>query len=103
MSETYIARNSPLAAHTRAGETLIMSIKDSTFVILNEAATAIWQAADGKTPLSEIVSGRICREFDVDLDSASADAERFVNELSGRGILLVSHRPIESFLSAEAP
>jgi hypothetical protein len=102
MSEKYIARNSPLAARTSAGETMIMCAADSTFVILNEAATAIWQAADGKTPLSEIVSGRICREFDVDLHSANQDAERLVNELCGRGILLVSQQPIDSSVAAEA-
>jgi len=80
---------------------MIMSAVDSTFFTLNEVATAIWQAADGNTPLSDIVSSRICAEFDVNPAEASRDAEQFVNELSEHGILLVSPEPIPSE-SAEA-
>ncbi len=35
---------------------MIMSTVDSTFFTLNPVATVIWQAADGRTPLSEIVA-----------------------------------------------
>ena len=79
---------------------MIMSAVDSTFFTLNEVATAIWQAADGQTSLSEIVSHKICAEFDVDPTEASHDAEQFVSELSAHGILLVSPEPIPS---AETP
>ena len=77
-----------------------MSAVDSTFFTLNEVATAIWQAADGRTPLSDIVSHKICAEFDVDPTEASQDAEQFISELSAHGILLVSPEPIAS---AETP
>ncbi len=73
---------------------MIMSATDSTFFTLNEVATAIWQAADGRTPLSEIVAAKICSEFDVNPDQAERDAEQFVTELSRHGILLVSDQPI---------
>jgi len=73
---------------------MIMSAADSTFFTLNEVATAIWQAADGHTPLSDIVANKICSEFEVDPTEASHDAEQFVNELSQHGILLVSPEPI---------
>jgi hypothetical protein len=72
---------------------MIMNSVDSTFFTLNEVATAIWQAADGRTPLSQIVRDQICEQFDVGPEQAQADAEHFVNELSGHGILLVSDRP----------
>jgi hypothetical protein len=75
---------------------MIMSAVDSTFFTLNEVATVIWQAADGRTPLSEIVARRICPEFEVDPAEAGHDAERFVNDLSQHGILLVSEQPIPS-------
>ena len=74
---------------------MIMSATDSTFFSLNEVASVIWQAADGHTPLSDIVSGRICSEFEVDPELAARDAESFVDELSRHGILLVSDQPIE--------
>jgi len=92
-TEKYIARSSAIAARLLGGEMMIMSAVDSTFFTLNEVATAIWQAADGRTPLSEIVKTRVCQDFDVDLETASHDAEHFVGELSAHGILLVSDQP----------
>jgi hypothetical protein len=94
IAEKYIARSSAIAARLIGGEMMIMSAADSTFFTLNEVATVIWQAADGFTPLSEIVARRICPDFDVDADQAWRDAERFVSDLSQHGILVVSEKPI---------
>jgi hypothetical protein len=93
MAEKYIARSKAIAARMLGGEMMVMSAADSTFFTLNEVASAIWQAADGRTPLSEIVAGKICPEFDVDREHAQRGAERFVDELSQHGILLVSDQP----------
>lgn len=95
MSEKYIARSSQIAARMLGGEMMVMSSVDSTFFTLNEVATAIWQAADGCTPLTEIVARNVCDEFEVELEVARRDAEQFVNELSHHGILLVSDRPFD--------
>ncbi len=73
---------------------MIMSAVDSTFFTLNEVATVIWQAADGRTPLSDIVASKICSEFEVDPEQAERDVEQFVSELSNTAILLVSEQPI---------
>jgi Coenzyme PQQ synthesis protein D (PqqD) len=94
MPETYIARSSSIAARALAGEMMVMNAVDSTFYTLNDVATAIWQAADGRTPLSEIVRTRICEQFDIELEQAQKDAEGFVADLSQHGILLVSSQPI---------
>ncbi len=101
MPETYIARGSALAARMLAGEMMVMNSATSTFFTLNEVATAIWQAADGITPLREIVQERICPEFEITPDQAEADAAEFVADLSQHGILLVSDRPITSLSAAE--
>jgi len=93
MPETYIARSSAIAARMLAGEMLVMNSADSTFFTLNEVATAIWQAADGSTPLSEIVREHVCEKFDVDPEQALADAEHFVAGLASHGILLASDSP----------
>jgi hypothetical protein len=95
MTETYIARSSAIAARMLGGEMMIMSAQDSTFFTLNEVATVIWQAADGRTPLSAIVESRVCPEFEVEPDEARRDAEQFVTELAQQGILLVSDKPIQ--------
>src|ERR1700684_1827540 len=89
----YIARSSAIAARALAGEMMVMNSADSTFFTLNEVATAIFQAADGRTPLEEIVRERICEQFGIDPEQAQAAAEAFVTELSGHGILLVSNPP----------
>jgi hypothetical protein len=94
MAQKYIAKSSAIAARMLAGEMMVMSITDSTFFTLNEVASVIWQAADGCTPLSEIVTDKICREFDVDRERAQREAERFVDQLSQHGILLVSNQPL---------
>ena len=94
MAQKYIARSSAIAARMVGGEMMVMSTADSTFFTLNEVASAIWRAADGCTPLSDIVRGKICQEFDVDGKQAQRGADRFVDELAQHGILLVSDRPM---------
>jgi hypothetical protein len=98
MPETciYIARSSAIAARALAGEMMVMNSADSTFFTLNDVATVIFQAADGRTPLHEIVRDHVCEQFDVDPEQAQKDAEQFVAELSTRGILLVSSQPLVS-------
>jgi hypothetical protein len=94
MSETYISRSSAIAARMLAGEMMVMNSADSTFFTLNQVATAIWQAADGRTPLREIVREQVCEQFDIEPEQAQVDAEQFVTELSSHGILLVSDHPL---------
>jgi hypothetical protein len=101
MSETYIRRSNSVAARELGGEMIIMSAADSTLFSLNETATLIWRAADGKTPLSEIVALRICSEFEVAPEEAYRDALALVSELERHGVLRVSDTPVDE-LVAEA-
>jgi hypothetical protein len=94
MSEKYIARSRSVAARLLDGEMIIMSATDSTLFSLSDVATAIWQSADGQTPLSEIVNDRICVEFDVSPEDAYRDAEAFTEKLASHGILRVSDQPL---------
>lgn len=95
MNEKYIAKSTAIAARMLGGEMMVMSAVDSTFFTLNEVATVIWQAADGRTPLSEIITNKVCAEFAVDPDVAKQDAEQFVEGLSRHGILQVSDHPFD--------
>ena len=94
MSPMYIARTREVAARLLGGEMMIMSARDSTLFSLNETATAIWQAADGVTPLTEIVERSVCANFEVDPAAALRDAEELVEGLAKHGILKVSNQPI---------
>ena len=65
MSSLYLTRNPRVAARSLDGEMMIMSGRDSTLFTLNKTATILWQAADGATPLEQIVEQKICTEFEV--------------------------------------
>jgi hypothetical protein len=92
-ANTYLSRSSSVAARELAGEMMIMSATDSTLFSLNETATLIWNAADGKTSLRDIVENKICAEFDVEPDAAYRDAEALVASLASLGILNLSTEP----------
>jgi hypothetical protein len=89
----YVAQNPATAVRPFDKELIIMSTQDSTLFTLNEVAAEIWLAADGRTPLHEIVQNRICSQFDVEREQALADAEELCRELAKRGILLISDEP----------
>ena len=91
----YIAKSRAIAARVLDGEMVIMSILDSKLFTLNEVATEIWQAADGRTPLSQIVQDRVCAKFEVEPDAAYVDAEDLCRKLAEHGIVVISDQPIE--------
>jgi coenzyme PQQ synthesis protein D (PqqD) len=91
----YPARNSQTAWRVYDGEAVILLAADSTLNTLNAVGTLIWQSADGRTPVSDIV-GRICAEFDVEPAEAERDSTAFIEALSQRGLLRVSESPQEA-------
>ncbi|HXJ85842.1 MAG TPA: PqqD family protein [Candidatus Binatia bacterium] len=94
MSNLYVARNPRVAARSLDGDMMIMSGQDSTLFTLNKTATILWQAADGATPLEQIVQRRICAEFEVEPGEALRDAETLARDLASHGILEISEEPI---------
>jgi hypothetical protein len=94
-AKRYVARATHAASRRLGTETMVMCGRSSTLFSLNPAATIIWQAADGLTPLDEIVERRICQEFDADPAEALHDAEELVEALAEQGILSLSDKPYE--------
>jgi hypothetical protein len=94
MSPLYLSRSKDIAARMLDGEMMIMSAHESSLFSLNDVATMIWQAADGATSLEEIVTRKICSEYDVEPGEALKDAEALVRELAAHGILKLSDEPI---------
>jgi len=90
----YVARSPRIAARKLGEEMMIMAGHGSTLFTLNPTATILWQAADGATPLDEIVERRICPEFEVQPEEAIQDAEALAEDLAKHGILLLSEQPI---------
>jgi len=90
----YVARSTAIAARALGDETMVMSATNSTLFTLNEAASVIWQAADGVTPLDQIVATKICTQYDIAPELALKDAETLVEDLAAHGILVVSDKPL---------
>ena len=90
----YVARSTRVAARMVGDEMMIMSGRDSTLFVLNGTAALLWDAADGVTPLDEIVAQKICTQFDVEPSVALRDAADVVNRLAGHGLLRVSNTPL---------
>lgn len=94
MADKYVRRSPATAARELEGETIVLSIPDSTLFSLNVTAGMIWAAADGRTGLHAIVE-RIVVAFEVDVETAYRDALELVEELARRGILEVADVPLE--------
>lgn len=84
-----VTRSERLAARKVGGEMVILSADDSSLFVLNDVGTAIWEAADGRTSLDAIADG-VCREFDVDLETAQRDVTEFVSALAAAGVVSLS-------------
>jgi Coenzyme PQQ synthesis protein D (PqqD) len=95
MIDKYIKPSRDTAARMLDGEMVIISVRDSSVYNLNLTATAIWNGADGRTPLREIVSRMVLPEFEVDANVAYQDALELVEELEREGILLVADYPLD--------
>jgi coenzyme PQQ synthesis protein D (PqqD) len=102
MTAKYIAHSRAIAARKLGDEMIIMSAVNSTLFTLNPVATAIWEAADGRSQLSDIVAGAVCGEFDVQPEVAYRDAEELVEQLFAHGILLISEQPISTDVPQES-
>jgi hypothetical protein len=90
----YVARSTAIAARPLGDEMMVMSAANSTLFTLNAVASVIWQAADGVTPLDQIVATKICTQYDIALEPALKDAEALVEDLAAHGILLLSDTPL---------
>jgi len=90
----YVARSTAIAARALGDEMMVMAAADSALFTLNEVAKVIWEAADGATPLEEIVRQQVCPRYEVAEEEALKDAEELVEGLAAHGLLLVSDQPI---------
>lgn len=96
MSEKYIRPGANISVREMDDEIVVMSVKNSQVFTLNPTASRIWAAADGLTPLSEIVARSVLPEFEVDAEVAYRDALALVDDLANLGILVVADNPIIS-------
>jgi hypothetical protein len=103
MNQVFIIRSSDIACRKLEGEMIIMSVRDSTLFTLNEVATAIWEAADGRTPVERIVEDTVCQKYEVDRETALQDALELVHRLASSGLLRLADSPFDDRNTQERP
>ena len=94
MSNVFFTRAGRLASRKVAGEVVILRAHDSSLYVLNPVASAIWEAADGRTSVDAVVRDVICHEFDVDPETARRDTSELVVALAAEGLLRTSDQPM---------
>lgn len=92
MTRNPIRRNPQYAYREVAGEAIIVSPKDGTFIVLNPAGSLIWSLADGSRDFDLIVEA-VVKAFDVTRARAEADARTFLEGLRRKGMLDESSGP----------
>ncbi len=82
-----------IASRVVDGLAIVITARDSTLhTFENDVATEIWQLADGRRSVAQIVD-RIAAEFDVERARAEADVVEFVRLLDQRGLVALQERP----------
>ena len=83
----FIIRNNKITAYRIiAGRARIVDLKEGTFNTLNPVATLIWELADGKATVGEIIE-KVYREFEVNWGKLEKDCLRFINNMEKKGLM----------------
>ena len=85
---TRIRRNAEILSAGVADETILLDPSDWMYVGFNETATRIWAVLDQPRSVGEIIRV-LLRDYDVDRTTCEAQVTRFVEEMSGRGLLIL--------------
>jgi hypothetical protein len=78
----------PAQVHARRfnDETVVLDLASGEYFALDEVGQEIWEGLSKGLSLGEVVE-RIVQNYDVDAQTAGADAERLVGELVAKGLL----------------
>jgi hypothetical protein len=89
--ETVVRRASSALSRAFEHEVAVILPTANAVRVLNEVGGRIWDLADGRT-LSQILDVLV-NEYDIERTQLRVDAENFLSELQGRGLLEVLPTP----------
>ena len=85
MNKSRVAKDAVLAEF--AGEdSILLDIEARRYHRLNETAAFIWKALEQKASNADVVTG-LMSEFEVSREKAEESVQRFLSELSDRGLV----------------
>ena len=85
----YIVRSNEVVWRMLDGEAVMMSEDGSQIHNLNKVASVIWELADEKTTVKQIIE-KICEGFDVEWNTAQEDVLEFIQKLVDQQLLQVN-------------
>jgi len=86
LATTVPVHGSETASRVIDGEATVVLPSENMVHILSAVGTRIWELADGRHSLADIVDA-LCDEFEVQQEQAEQDVRAFVDELAGKGML----------------
>ncbi len=86
---TLVIRNPDLIATEMDGDTVMMSIERGEYFGLGGVGSRAWELLAQPTCVDAIAQ-TICNEFEVDLPTATADMQKFVQDLLDHGLVALA-------------
>jgi hypothetical protein len=91
--DSYISRSNKVAwqiieVQPQDDQALIVTPATSTLHILNGTGTYIWKLLENRIKITDIVN-KICNEFEIKEEQAETDIRSFIEELSGKGVVII--------------
>ena len=71
------------------GDLIMMSIERGDYYGISGIGPSVWKELETPKTLAELVNS-VCDEYEVDADTARADLQRFLKELSENGMVTTS-------------
>lgn len=87
-------RRGDLIEHELDGECLIYDVLTANTHRLNETALAIWNVCDGAHD-ARAIAADLAERYDVSMDVASENVERFIGQLLALGLVAAAHESEE--------
>jgi len=95
MIDMFVSKNKEIAYRVIEDEAVILTPEDGMLHNLNPVATVIFEAADGKRKVEDIIR-KITEEFNIEEKIAQRDCLNFVEDLVHKKMLILSSKPLKS-------
>ena len=93
MINNYLLRNRDTAHRIIDGVAIIVNPETGKMYTLNEVGTYIWEHADGRHTISDIIDG-VCEMYEVDKSKAVDDVNLFINDLTEKNVVVLVEKEL---------
>lgn len=94
LNEYLIKNNKKIAYREIDGEIIIINLEKSTFHSLDPVASLIWNEANGKNKVKQIIE-KVSQNFEVNTETAINDCTEFIDDLINKELAYLSSNTVE--------